>query len=119
MVCQHPLRSTTMADTSHNMTAAELKAAWMAKRAAESREWQVEGYKMKLFIDRWVETTYGKRLQELNKKPADLYLCPNPNRTAKAGDTFKNPDTGEVWTFSGKGKLKNWVKGHEQEYRVK
>lgn len=109
---------TAMAKPANEMTIKELKELLKTKKEQAATAWKAEGYKLKQKIDAYVLKTYGKQLTEWGVKPADVYLCANPDRKIKKGDRFRNPKTGEEWTYKGKGTVKDWVTGHEDEYKI-
>jgi hypothetical protein len=110
-----------MTKLANELSIEELKALLKSKKEEAATEWQSEGYKIRKEVDAYVLKKYGKQLKEWGKKPADIYMCPNPDRPVRKGDTFKNPDpkaAKPVWTYSGKGMLPDWLKGHEEEYKI-
>ena len=108
----------TMPRATEDMSIEELKQLLQRKREKASKEWQVEGYKIKMQVDEWILRHYGKQLKAWGKKPGDIYMCPNPDKAIKKGDTFEHPDTKLKWTYGGKGMVPNWLRGNEEVYRV-
>ena len=100
------------------LTDEELKEELRRRKEKASKEWQAEGYKIKTQVDEWLLRHYGKELRKWGKKPSDIYMCPNPNKAIKKGDTFEHPDTKQKWTYGGKGTIPMWLRGNEAAYRL-
>lgn len=85
------------------MSVEEITAYLQERKVAEARDRHERAIKAKAELEQYCQERYGLTLAQIftasDKMPAQRQ--------------YKNPQTGEIWTYSGKGKVAGWAKGSD------
>ncbi|KYK47672.1 hypothetical protein A1D31_30110 [Bradyrhizobium liaoningense] len=95
------------------MSLEEIAAYLQERKENEAKERHAKAIKAKEELEGYCQKKYGLTLAQIftasDKPPSER-------------KTYKNPTTGETWTYSGRGKVAAWAKGRDgkpnPEYEV-
>ena len=113
-----PKRGATGADIT-KMSDAEI-AAFMHQRAvARSKELRERAPKMRKALEQYASETFNFSLDEIL---GTLGTSKATNSNGDGRKTYRNPDTGETWSYPSRGRMPKWIRGRggnpKSEYLV-
>jgi hypothetical protein len=83
------------------MTDTEIAAYLQVRKAEQAKLVRENGVKAKAELEAYC-------LKKYNMSLAAIFTA---SANGKGPTTYKNPTTGEIWTYSGRGKVAAWAKG--------
>lgn len=86
----------------NSMSLEEIAAYLQDRKEQEARERHEKALKAKAELEAYCQEKYGLTL-------AQVYTA--SDKPLAERKQYKNPETGEVWAYSGRGKVAAWAKG--------
>ncbi|WP_247498330.1 hypothetical protein [Bradyrhizobium sp. 149] len=86
----------------NSMTLEEISAYLQDRKEQETRERHQKAIKAKAELEAYCQEKYGLSL-------AQVYTA--SDKPPSERKQYKHPETGEIWAYSGRGKVAAWAKG--------
>jgi hypothetical protein len=86
------------------MTESEIQEYLQQRKAQQAKIAQERGKEARKDVEAYLQKKYGLTL-------AQVWMA----GSSFVSKTYKHPTTGELWTYSGRGKVPAWLKGHDNK----